>query len=126
AHRYRIGTNYNEVPVNRPKSEVNTYSKDGSQRHFFNAGKAPVYAPNSFGGPVADPARAEEGNWQADGDLVRSAYTLRADDDDFGQPGTLVRDVFDDAQRARLVETLVGQYNSLKHDRIKERFMWYW
>jgi catalase len=58
--------------------------------------------------------------------LVRSAYTLRADDDDFGQAGMLVREVFDDAQRKRLVETLVGQYNALKHEQVRERFLWYW
>lgn len=127
AHRYRIGTNYNELPVNRPKAPVHAYSKEGAMRHFYSEAKAPVYAPNSFGGAVADPVRAGEANgWQADGELVRSAYTLRKDDDDFGQAGTLVRDVFDDAQRTRLVETLAGQYRSLKHQQVRERFLWYW
>jgi catalase len=127
AHRYRIGANYNELPVNRPKVEVQSYAKDGHLRHFYNSPKTPVYAPNSFGGPKADPIRAAEpGGWTSDGELVRSAYTLRADDDDFGQAGTLVREVFDDAQRKRLVETLVGQYNALKHEQVRERFLWYW
>lgn len=58
--------------------------------------------------------------------MVRSAYTLRADDDDFGQAGKLVREVFDDEQRARLVQTLVGQYNALKYGHVRERFLWYW
>jgi catalase len=40
--------------------------------------------------------------------MVRAAYTLRAEDDDFGQAGTLVREVFDDAARDRLVETVTG------------------
>lgn len=127
AHRYRIGANYNELPVNRPQCPVHSYAKDGHMRHFYNDAKDPVYAPNSLGGPVADPVRAHEKNgWHADGDLVRSAYTLRTDDDDFGQAGTLVRKVFDDAQRDRLVETLTGQYNSLKNAQVKMRFLWYW
>ncbi|PYD48599.1 catalase [Novacetimonas pomaceti] len=127
AHRYRIGSNYNELPVNRPLSPVNSYAKDGHLRHSYAPGRRPVYVPNSFDGPVADPIRAAESNaWHADGDLVRSAYTLRADDDDFGQAGTLVREVFDEAQRERLVETLAGQYRSLHHDQIKTRFLWYW
>ena len=29
AHRYRIGANYNQLPVNAPKSPVHSYSKDG-------------------------------------------------------------------------------------------------
>ena len=36
--------------------------------------------------------------------MARSAYALHAEDDDFGQPGTLVREVFDAAQRDKLVE----------------------
>jgi catalase len=127
AHRYRIGANYNELPVNRPKVEVHSYAKDGQLRHFYGDAKVPVYAPNSFGGPKAAPARAAESDsWRSDGELVRSAYTLRADDDDFSQPGGLVREVFDEAQRQRLVETLVGQYNQLKHAQVRERFLWYW
>ncbi len=127
AHRYRIGANYKELPVNRPKVEVHSYTQDGHLRHFYNAARTPVYAPNSFGGPKADPVRAAESSgWLSDGELVRSAYTLRADDDDFGQAGKLVREVFDDDQRKRLVETLVGQYNALKYEHVRERFLWYW
>ena len=74
AHRYRIGTNYNELPVNRPRTQVNSYSKDGSVRHFFNDPMMPVYAPNSLGSPAADPTRTEEGGWHADGDFVYSAH----------------------------------------------------
>ena len=37
-----------------------------------------------------------------------------------------MREVFDDEQRTRLVETLVGQYNALKHEHVRERFLWYW
>ncbi|MDX2377046.1 catalase [Microbacterium sp. LRZ72] len=127
AHRYRIGTNYNELPVNRPLTQVNSYGKEGSMRHFYSGGERPVYAPNSLGGPQADPAAAAEGGgWQADGEFVRSAYIPRAEDDDFGQAGTLVREVFDDEQRARFVDTLVGQYESLTRPEVKERFLWYW
>jgi catalase len=127
AHRYRIGSNYNELPVNRPHCDVRSYAKDGHLRHYFKPGKAPVYAPNSFGGPKADPMWAAEiGGWSADGDLMRSAYTKRADDDDFRQAGVLVRDVYSKAQRARLVQTLVGQYRQLRVEEIRERFLWYW
>jgi len=60
----------------------------------------PVYAPNSKGGPAADPERYPYvERWDADGEFVHAAYTLRRDDDDWGQAGTLVREVMDDAQR---------------------------
>jgi len=126
AQRYRVGTNYNQIPVNAPKAPVHNYSQDGSQRHGFKAASDPVYAPNSFGGPVADPARAATGSWESDGELVRSAATLHSEDDDFGQAGTLYRHVFDDAAKARFVETLVGQGSGITVDRVRERFFWYW
>jgi hypothetical protein len=46
--------------------------------------------------------------WSASGEFVRAAYTLRKDDDDWGQAGTLVREVMDDAARDRLVDNVVG------------------
>lgn len=127
AHRYRIGANYNELPVNRPIAPVNSYAKAGQMRHFHADPKLPVYAPNSFSGPIADPLRAAEPHsWAADGELTRAAATLHAEDDDFGQAGTLIREVFDDAHRDRLVETLVGQYRALQYSQVKERFILYW
>ena len=53
AHRARLGVNYKQIPVNAPKCEVHSYSKDGAMR-IRNA-TDPVYAPNSYGGPQADP-----------------------------------------------------------------------
>ena len=127
AQRYRVGTNYQSIPVNAPHAApVYNYSKDGAQRHHFDPATVPVYAPNSFGGPVADPARTAEGSWENDGWLERTATTLHAEDSDFGQAGTLYREVFDDAAKQRFLETLVGQYNALTLDRIRDRFIWYW
>jgi catalase len=127
AQRYRVGTNYNQIPVNAPHAApVHNYSQDGSQRHNFNAPSVPNYAPNSFGGPVADPVRALEGSWEADGALVRTAATLHPEDSDFGQAGSLYREVFDDAAKARFVETLTGQGKALTNANVSERFVQYW
>ena len=69
----------------------------------------PVYAPNSKGGPAADTERygrvADLGRRRR---LMRTAYVDHAEDDDWGQAGTLVRDVLDDAARDRLVDNVVG------------------
>ena len=53
AHRYRIGANYLQLPMNQPKVPVHSYNRDGHMSHV-NGGD-PTYAPNSYGGPVADP-----------------------------------------------------------------------
>ena len=106
AHRARLGVNYKQIPVNSPRVEVHAYSKDGAMR-IRNA-TDPVYAPNSKGGPRADTARHQPVGWHSDGDLVRSAYMPHAEDDDFVQAGTMVREVLDDAARDRLVSNIVG------------------
>jgi catalase len=127
AHRYRVGANSAQLPVNAPKAPVNSYSRDGAMRFDIPVSDAPVYAPNSLGGPVADPARASESRgWESDGDLLRSAASLHADDDDFGQAGALVREIMDEASRARLIDTLVGQYQGLTRPEVKTRFLEYW
>ncbi len=125
AHRARLGGNYRQIPVNLPKSPVHSYSKDGAMR-MHNVSD-PVYAPNSYGGPAADAERyPEQAVWAADGNMVRQAYTLRKDDDDWGQAGTLVRDVMDDAQRSRLVSNIVGHLSAGVSKPILQRAIEYW
>ena len=125
AHRARLGANYKQIPVNRPKSPVHSYSKDGAMR--VDNVSDPVYAPNSYGGPAADPSLTDDaGLWYADGDMVRKAYTLREDDDDWGQAGTLVRDVLDDAERDRLVSNIVGHLKGGVSEKVLKRAFEYW
>ncbi len=127
AHRYRVGTNYAEIPVNAPAVPQHSYSKEGAMRHTFHAAGVPVYAPNSFGGPVADPVRAgESSGWHSDGDLIRAAAVLHAEDDDFGQAGTLVRDVMHDVERDRLVANVVGHASAVTLPGLRERVIEYW
>ncbi|MEG9224741.1 catalase [Aeromicrobium sp. Sec7.5] len=125
AHRARLGVNYKQIPVNAPKSPVHNYQKDGAMR-VQNA-TSPVYAPNSYGGPAADPSRTDDGGrWHADGDMVRSAYTLREDDDDWTQAGALVREVMDEAARGRLVDNVVGHLLNGVSEPVLARAFEYW
>ena len=57
---------------------------------------------------------------------TRAAYTLRKDDDDFVQAGTLVRKVMDDAQRDRLVSNVVGHLKKGVSEPVLERAFQYW
>ena len=106
AHRARLGVNYEQIPVNAPVAPVNTYSKDGAMRIVNRTD--PVYFPNSKGGPQADSEHHKPASWYADGEIMRAAYVEHAEDDDWSQPGTLVREVMDDAARERLVSNIVG------------------
>ncbi len=125
AQRNRIGVNFHQLPVNQPKVPVHSYLFDGHMT-YAHSGSAPVYAPNSGGRGWADGGSAPEEAWQVDGDLVRSAYTLHAEDDDFSQPGALVREVFDDAQRSRLVDQVAGSLLGGVRSPVLERALDYW
>jgi catalase len=125
AHRARMGVNYKQIPVNAPQAPVHSYSKDGAMR--IQTVTDPVYAPNSKGGPAADPDRFPYvERWEADGEFIHAAATLHRDDDDYGQAGTLVRDVMDDAARDRLVSNVVGHLSQAVSAPVLDRAIAYW
>ncbi|NOR29602.1 MAG: catalase [Sulfitobacter sp.] len=125
AHRARLGVNYKQIPVNTPKSPVHSYSKDGAGRTVPVTD--PVYAPNSYGGPAAQPEPGgEAGLWHADGDMVRQAYTLRPKDDDWTQAGILVREVMDDDARTRFVGNVAGHLADGVSEKVLLRAFEYW
>ena len=88
AHRYRVGTHYEMLPVNRPKVPVHNYNLDGSMRFDAPKGTDAYYEPNSFGGPVQD-ARFAEPPLKVSGDADR--YDHRDENDYYTQPGDLFR-----------------------------------
>ena len=126
AHRHRLGVNYKQIPVNAPKNadQVNSYSRAGAMR-TVNA-VDPVYAPNSYGGPAAQPQVGGEATWYADGDMVRAAYTLREDDDDWSQARALINEVMDDAQRDRFVSNVSGHLADGVSENVLVRAFDYW
>ncbi|MGZ4183094.1 MAG: catalase, partial [Solirubrobacteraceae bacterium] len=125
AHRARLGVNYKQIPVNSPHVPVHSYSKDGVGRTVNVTD--PVYAPNSYGGPKADPSKTDDaGLWASDGEMVRSAYTSRTDDDDFVQARTQVREVLDDEARERLVSNIAGHLADGVSDKVLARAFEYW
>ena len=104
AHRYRLGTHYEALPVNAPKCPVHHYHKDG-QMNFMGSKTGNVdayYEPNRFGGPVENPAIAEP-PLKISGDADR--FDHRDGNDDYTQPGNLFR-LFDDGQKARLCSNI--------------------
>ncbi|MHB9853354.1 catalase [Streptomyces krungchingensis] len=125
-HRYRIGPNYSQLPPNRPHSPVNSYAKDGPMRYEPSNAARP-YAPNSYGGPDADYGQfGDPASWETAGELVREAYRLHSEDDDWGQPGTLVRQVLDDAARDRLVSNVTGHLKADVSRPVLDRALQYW
>jgi catalase len=125
-HLHRVGPNYEQLPINAPKVPVHSYNKDAAMT-YRHAGDQPVYAPNSFGGPQADPEGAPDLGWSVEaGEVGRYAYEKHAEDDDFGQPGTLYREVMDDAAKEALVTNIVGHASDGTSDEMQQRVIAYW
>ncbi|MCY1426192.1 Catalase [compost metagenome] len=105
AHRYRLGTHYEALPVNAPKCPVHHYHKDGAMRFFANSQNPDAYyEPNSFGGPVqaaeyAEPALAIDG--------AADRYDHRDGNDDYSQPRALFQ-LFAEGQRQRLFANIAA------------------
>jgi catalase len=124
-HRYRIGPNYLQLPVNRPIVPVHSYNKDGAMR-YENYGD-PVYSPTTVGGPQADPSLYADENYSVTGEIVRAAYTLHSEDDDYGQPRALYENVLSDTDRANLAGNIVGHASRPEvTSEMKARVIEYW
>ena len=88
----------------------------------------PVYAPNSYGGPVAeDPRRVAEAHWTSDGDMVRTAIRAATR----GRPtgARLARwsvEVLTEEQRDRLVHNIIGHVSDGVKEPVLSRVFEYW
>jgi catalase len=123
-HRHRLGPNYHLLPINAPKvCAMNNYQRDGAMRFDNNAGGAPNYWPNSFGGPSPDPEIALPPIDVA-GMAARHAYTLG--DVDFVQAGDLYRKVMTNTDREHLVRNIVSHLkNAQKRIRLRQTALFY-
>ncbi len=117
AHRYRLGVNYESLPVNKPKCEANTYHRDGQMRFDDNGGGAVNYEPNSMGGPVQD-ERFKEPPLKISGDADR--YDHREGNDDYTQAGNLYRLLPED-ERQRLHKAIAGAMRGVPKEIIERQ-----
>lgn len=108
AHRYRLGGNYEQIPVNKCPFAVNNYQRDGMMRVDGNGGKSPNYFPNSFDNIKPDPAYKQE-PMHLD-TLVADWYDRNAngENDHYTQPGIFYREVLNAQDKKNLVNNIVG------------------
>src|SRR5205823_14516678 len=100
AQRYRLGVNFNHIPVNAPKCPFHSYHRDGAMRTDRNLGRTPTYFPNSLGEWINQP-NCSEPPLESDG--VGDHWDHRVDDDSYQQPGNLFR-TMTAAQRQTLLD----------------------
>jgi catalase len=107
AHRYRIGTNYDLLPINARKNAGANYNRDGSMRFDGNYGSAPNYEPNSFGGPAQDAAYTERPYTTSKTVEKIGRYNHREGNDDYTQAGNLWR-IFPEGEKDRTAQAIAN------------------
>ena len=88
AQRYRLGVNFNHIPVNAPQCPFHSYHRDGAMRTDGNLGRTPTYFPNSLNEWIDQPD-LNEPPLEIDG--IGDHWDHRVDDDHYQQPGDLFR-----------------------------------
>jgi catalase len=113
-HRYRLGKNYQQIPVNCPyRARVAHNQRDGAATVNGNFGSAVNYEPNVFDGPKEDPKQA----WApatVSGQTGRFKYPHP--NTPYEQPRILWNKVFDEGQRERLIQNLSGPLSCARRD----------
>jgi catalase len=110
--RYRLGVNFNQIPVNAPKCPFMSYHRDGAMRVDGNLGGATSFNPNSAGlwdnqPDFAEPPLPIEGE--------AAHYDHYADDDHWEQPGNLFRLMTPAQQQALFENTARAMGDARRH-----------
>ncbi len=113
AHRYRVGTNHQQLPVNAPKSPVQNYQRDGAMRFDGNGGAAPHYEPNSYAQSPKQAPQYREPALTLEGAADR--YDHRTDSDYYSQAGALFR-LMSAEQQALLISNIAGAMQGVSQD----------
>ncbi|KAL0840075.1 hypothetical protein ABMA28_015394 [Loxostege sticticalis] len=98
AQYYRLGANFNKIPVNCPiQSVVLAYNRDGRPPEKDNGRDSPNYYPNSFNGPVE----------YKDKHRVELLEIYQDPPNNFEQSTELYINEFSKEERSRLVENIL-------------------
>lgn len=102
--RHRLGTNFDQLPVNAPKCPMHNYQRDGHM-NIGSQESVPNYYPNSFNGPAPD-VKFTPPAIDVQGMAARHEYPLG--DIDFVQAGALYSRAMSDYDRSNLISNIVG------------------
>lgn len=114
-HRYRLGVNYSQLPINKPVCPMGHYNiRDGFMAADGNRGSSPNYEPNSIAGTPAQAPQYAQSPIVASGVIARHDIPLT--DDDFQQPGDLYKKVMTETDRQHLISNICGHLKNAKRE----------
>ena len=128
AQRYRIGSNYQDLPVNMCPFMVSNYHRDGAMKFNDNGGASPNYFPNSFDGSYEDTAYKAK-TYTLDDATVAHFDRNSNDEDHYTQPGILFDQVMGETERQNTINNIVNAMRAIegpKRDEIIMRQLCHW
>ncbi|PQE34015.1 peroxisomal catalase protein [Rutstroemia sp. NJR-2017a WRK4] len=121
AHRHRVGVNYQQLPVNAPRTSYRmaNFQRDGSMA-FFNQGSRPNYISS------IEPIHFRERTVNLDkthGNFTGNAITFLSEirEEDFKAPRKLWEDVFDAKAKDRFINNVSGHMKNCRKEEIIKR-----
>ena len=112
AQRYRLGVNYEQIPVNKCPYAVSNYQRDGFMQVGDNGGANPNYRPNSFDDIIVD-KNYKEPPMQLESSVADWFDRNENDDDHFTQPGILFRNAMNEQDRKNLISNIVSSMSGI-------------
>ncbi|MGA5406944.1 catalase [Streptomyces lavendulocolor] len=120
AHRYRLGVNHTQLPVNAPKAAVaDNYGRDGLMATRNGSRHDKNYEPNSYSGPAQTDA-ALSAPLAVAGYTGTHAAPQHVKDDDFFQAGELYR-LMSEEEKSRLVANIAGGLSQVSREDVIEK-----
>jgi catalase len=119
AHRYRLGVNYEQLPVNRCPYMVANYQRDGHMQTGDNGSDSPNYRPNSFDTIEVDTSYKEP-PVQIESNVADWFDRNQNDDDHYSQPGTLYRNAMTPLDRAHLAGNIINSMRGISGEKKDE------
>ncbi len=116
AHRYRLGVNYEHLPVNKCPYLVSNYQRDGQMQVGDNGGANPNYRPNSFDDIVVDESYKEPA-MPLESSVADWFDRNENDNDHYTQPGMLYRNAMNDEDRKNLITNIVGAMSGISGEK---------
>ncbi|MCF6292490.1 MAG: catalase [Robiginitomaculum sp.] len=115
--RYRVGTNYQMLPVNAPRVTVRNGSQDGSLNFGKPSGDV-NYQPSRMSNDNAysDNAKILTANYAITGTAEKKVISIKAP---FKQTGEFYRSL-DAGQQTNLISNLAGDLGQVRNDEVKE------
>lgn len=113
AQRYRLGVNYEQIPVNRCPFATHNYQRDGRMRVDGNGGENPNYFPNSFDDIEID-SFYKEPPMELNSPIADwYDRNCEGENDHYSQPGKLFQ-IMTPEQKSNTIKNIVGSMSGIE------------